>query len=142
MRKFKYCCMCKTKQTTKNSNTRLDGAGNIVFRSRCNNCAKIYSKEWAIKNPEKQKLRRQRTVRKYRRILKGLKINGCAICGYDKCTRSLDFHHVNPKTKLFNIGVTTVSRRDIIDELNKCVLLCRNCHGEIHTKGVGTLENL
>lgn len=77
--------------------------------------------------------------KKHRRILiilHQLKINGCAVCGYCACDRSLDFHHVNPKDKKFCLSSCGLKRTDesIIEELNKCILLCRNCHGEIEEK--------
>ena len=61
-----------------------------------------------------------------------LKENGCAICGYNKCERSLHFHHVNPEDKKFQIGQRAMkySERRLVEELNKCILLCCNCHGE------------
>ena len=67
-------------------------------------------------------------------ILSRLKINGCAIRGYDKCTQALDFHHVNPEDKKFLINMRNLARYDdkIAKELNKCILLCANCHREIH----------
>jgi len=69
-------------------------------------------------------------------IQKELKINGCAICGYNKCIEALDFHHVNPKDKSFslNIAGTHHKNKDIVGELNKCILLCKNCHAETHYK--------
>jgi 5-methylcytosine-specific restriction endonuclease McrA len=63
-----------------------------------------------------------------------LKTNGCAICGYNKCSYALDFHHINPKTKKFNITTTSLisfGLEKILIEMNKCVLLCSNCHDEI-----------
>jgi DNA-binding CsgD family transcriptional regulator len=57
----------------------------------------------------------------------------CEICGYDKCKRSLDFHHRDPNEKDFGIGHSKVLNWDKIKkELDKCDLVCRNCHGEIH----------
>ena len=56
----------------------------------------------------------------------------CTICGYDKCTRSLDFHHLNPNEKEFTISGGTKSFTYLKPELDKCILVCRNCHGEIH----------
>lgn len=66
-----------------------------------------------------------------------LKINGCAICGYDKCDWSLDFHHVNNRTKKFQVGAYNFWHKNIksfIIELQKCILLCKNCHNEITFK--------
>jgi hypothetical protein len=59
----------------------------------------------------------------------------CSICGYDKCINSLCFHHVNPDEKSFILGgLRGFSRKweTIVKEIRKCVLLCLNCHGEVH----------
>lgn len=57
----------------------------------------------------------------------------CQKCGYDKCPRSLCFHHVDPKTKSFTLATgRTRSWDKIYKELDKCILLCLNCHGEEH----------
>jgi hypothetical protein len=58
----------------------------------------------------------------------------CRICGYNKCMASMTFHHVNKTTKLFNICGMALTHNifRIIDELNKCVLMCHNCHTELH----------
>ena len=68
---------------------------------------------------------------KRKQLLNVLKVNGCAICGYNKCNAALDFHHSNPKDKKYHINQGMIARKDIIDELNKCILLCSNCHREI-----------
>jgi len=57
----------------------------------------------------------------------------CSKCGYNKCIAALEFHHIDPKTKdkdYFNSreGLTN----ELKTELDKCVLLCANCHREIH----------
>lgn len=57
----------------------------------------------------------------------------CQCCGYNKCLRALHFHHINEATKLFQIS-DNVTRNwaDVRTELKKCVLVCSNCHQEIH----------
>jgi len=77
------------------------------------------------------------SVQRAKQYTKNLKINGCAICGYNKCNRALNFHHVNPEDKKFQVGVNEIRKRavaDLVDELNKCILLCSNCHMEIEEK--------
>jgi 5-methylcytosine-specific restriction endonuclease McrA len=56
----------------------------------------------------------------------------CSRCGYSKCLRALQFHHVDPATKLFGIAEKGVTRAwyKVVEELKKCVLLCANCHAE------------
>lgn len=57
----------------------------------------------------------------------------CEQCGYDKCLGSLDFHHVDPTEKDPNWKkMRTWKFERVKDELDKCMLLCKNCHGELH----------
>ena len=57
----------------------------------------------------------------------------CFVCGYNKYQGSLDFHHIDPKEKDFSIGnMRGTSFENLKQELDKCVLLCKNCHYEVH----------
>lgn len=57
----------------------------------------------------------------------------CERCGYNKSARALEFHHLNPEEKDFGISkVLTRSIQSLKDEADKCILLCSNCHAEIH----------
>lgn len=71
-----------------------------------------------------------------RRKLNLLKIcgNKCSICGYDKCVGALEFHHLNSQEKLYGISSGGVCRdlETDIAEVQKCILVCANCHREIH----------
>lgn len=65
----------------------------------------------------------------------------CRICGYNKCASAFDFHHVDPMGKDFTISAALTSWERILPELEKCVLLCSNCHREVHDGlHVGYLE--
>lgn len=57
----------------------------------------------------------------------------CAICGYDRCVRALEFHHVDPATKRFGLGSRGLAQAmdKLRAEVAKCVLLCANCHAEV-----------
>lgn len=56
----------------------------------------------------------------------------CQLCNYNRNRRSLDFHHVDPSTKSMGFGANhNRSWQSIREELDKCVCLCRNCHGEV-----------
>lgn len=82
-------------------------------------------------NKERQnKLRRER-----KRQIVCLKGNKCQICGYNKTDNALTFHHLDPNKKEFalsakNLGNTELEK--IFKEIDKCVLLCMNCHAEVH----------
>lgn len=56
----------------------------------------------------------------------------CAICGYNRCLLALEFHHLDPLEKDFSISSRMTSWKAIVKELDKCVLLCANCHREVH----------
>jgi hypothetical protein len=58
--------------------------------------------------------------------------NKCSICGYDKCIATLEFHHKDPLLKEFQISAKITSYERLIQELDKCILVCANCHREIH----------
>jgi hypothetical protein len=60
----------------------------------------------------------------------------CIQCGYNKCTTALEFHHTNPSIKDFTVSNSyTKSWIDVLKELDKCILVCSNCHREIHELG-------
>jgi len=57
----------------------------------------------------------------------------CCLCGYDKCDAALDFHHINPEEKEYGLGSGNChSLEKDLQEVKKCILICANCHREIH----------
>lgn len=87
-------------------------------------------------SPEETKIRSiNKVIRwKQRRKQKLVEYKGgkCELCGYDKCVRSMEFHHKDPTQKDFNISSATVGLERCKKEVDKCMLVCSNCHGEIH----------
>lgn len=75
-------------------------------------------------------------VNKWRRSLKERAVSymggKCVICGYHKYNGVLQFHHLRDKD--FSLGQKGVTRswQSVKKELSKCVLVCTNCHIEIH----------
>ena len=66
----------------------------------------------------------------------------CQLCGYNKCIQALDFHHVNPAEKEANFNDNANRSWSITrSEIAKCLLLCANCHREVHA-GLIIAENL
>ena len=78
---------------------------------------------------------RVEAVAERRRSLKRILVEeaggGCVLCGYSRCDRALEFHHLDPKTKQFQITSHTRSLDRLRAEAGKCVLLCSNCHAEV-----------
>lgn len=74
-------------------------------------------------------------------------INGCEKCGYNKSLNSLHFHHIGDKTFEFrflreNIKSIEEIRLEIVEELNKCQVLCSNCHTKEHSDTIFYYENI
>lgn len=65
-------------------------------------------------------------------VLKGGK---CEKCGYDKNIAALEFHHLDPSIKSFQLDsrhLSNTTKEKILEELEKCILVCSNCHRELH----------
>jgi 5-methylcytosine-specific restriction endonuclease McrA len=58
----------------------------------------------------------------------------CFLCGYKKCIQALEFHHLDKSQKDFGLSADGITRSWIKTkhELDKCVMLCANCHREVH----------
>jgi hypothetical protein len=57
---------------------------------------------------------------------------GCSVCGYAKCAAALDFHHLDPSFKERRVTARMWKNNLGKEELEKCILVCKNCHMEIH----------
>lgn len=95
------------------------------YKPRCRTCHNIYQTN----------IFRQKIQRIYNGKLE------CVICGYDKCFGALEFHHLDPSTKEHTISrMTNYSEKVIRQEIEKCVMLCANCHREVHA-GITSIPN-
>ena len=80
----------------------------------------------------------KKAVAKRRRKLKLMLIEykggKCVICGYNSSTWAFDLHHVDSSTKDFGLSVRGLTRswQKLKEEADKCVLVCANCHREVH----------
>jgi len=87
---------------------------------------------------DEKKKNRSEAVQKRRRKVKEMSIEYkggcCERCGYNKCIGALEFHHINPEEKDFGIAFKGYTRswEKVKKELDKCILVCSNCHSEIH----------
>jgi len=89
-----------------------------------------------FKNRPKRQIKPVRNTSEYRVNIKqrlvDYKGGKCQICGYNRCINALEFHHVNPEEKDFTISGGTKSFDTLKPEIDKCILVCSNCHREIH----------
>ena len=78
-------------------------------------------------------------VRKRRKKVRQMAIDykggQCQICGYDRCPEALEFHHLDEAEKDFGISDKGYTRSwsRMKQEVEKCLLLCANCHREVHS---------
>lgn len=110
----------------------------------CSGCKQLISKNEFHKHPHTKdgfgsrcKLcdstakREKRQLQKLKAILE---LGGkCTLCGYNKCDSALEFHHKNPDTKDFEPSYgKRMDFEKFMTEIRKCILVCSNCHREIH----------
>lgn len=112
---MKTCPNCKTEKEITEFYSRRNKEDSLPY---CKTCTNIQS------SLRQQKLKLEAVE---------YKGGGCISCGYKTYAGALEFHHKDPKEKDFSIGqVKSRSLSSIKPELDKCILLCSNCHREIH----------
>ena len=114
--KFKHCKRCSKDKSLNEFYPRRNKPGGSVYCKVCTN---------------QQTTERQS---KFKSLCVEYKGGSCIVCGYNKYFGALDFHHVNPKEKEFRISAYKLNSisEEIKKELDKCILVCSNCHREIH----------
>lgn len=113
----KICSKCNQKKPLSDYHKNgFNNNGEQKYRGYCKDCANEI---------EKQRYREKKTFTEQFKCC-------CAKCG-DSRTWVLDFHHNNPDEKEFTIGKLKKSSFEIIKkEIDKCTVLCANCHREFH----------
>ena len=115
--KTNFCCKFCGDKNHANSFS-LNKKNGKFHCSLCMNCQrKMNSKNW----------------RKNKQIFVDYKGGKCEICGYCKCIGALHFHHIDPTIKDTDWHLFKNRKLEKVkDELDKCKLLCANCHAEEH----------
>lgn len=108
---------------------RNKSSGALQFSSRCKPC---YRKH--VRSLPSYNMKAAYIVEK-RDIVNNIK-QQCVVCGYDRCKKALDFHHVVGDEKEADIAAMVIGKEYTTDvlllELTKCVVVCSNCHREHH----------
>ena len=128
-------------------NIKVKKKPNILFFSTGNEiskllkCSRTLVSYYIDLGYQKSHQNRSKTFKKTNRFAKKEEVRNkfggkCQICSYDKCQSVLSFHHLPGTDKKFTISDAIVRRRksdeELVNELKKCILVCANCHGEIH----------
>ncbi len=128
------CSKCGLKKPEKDFYKRSNKKRGFSYS--CIVCDKKYHREYYKKDRENSIIRSKRTRYKIKTKLDLLKVEtGCKICGFNKSSFALDYHHIDPATKLDSIGnlYHNSSKKSLDEEIKKCVLLCANCHRMVHS---------
>ena len=141
----KFCSRsCSVTHNNKLSPKRSVEGVCVVCESPCSTQSKYCSKSCkslAItarrRTDEEIRVANVKAVIEWRRRVKAKAVSykggSCQVCGYDVCHRSMEFHHLDPSKKDFGISSGDTRAWDkVVVELDKCILVCSNCHGEIH----------
>lgn len=112
----KFCLKCSP--FDKHNTVKLDETTREESLVKRNNLSKI--------RVSKIRKRNQENAREY--------LGGkCSVCGYNKCSAALEFHHKDEGDKRVNMSILwTCKWESILEEIHKCILVCANCHREIH----------
>lgn len=115
--KVKTCSSCNLEMPVNNFYANgYQPNGKKKYKSKCKNCQIMHD------NNRKEDI-----------ILKVVGSYSCKLCGYNKCKQALEFHHIDPNIKEYKIANLTTHKEDtLLKELEKCILVCANCHREIH----------
>ena len=136
---MKQCTTCKEwklfSEFNKNK-TKPDG-----YQYHCRKCERLYKKQYYLANKEKHIAGVKKRKEVTKRIVDEIKKNSsCQKCG-ENHPACLEFHHTNPNGKDDTISVlrSSGSKEKLIRELDKCIILCANCHRKLHADMVSTV---
>jgi hypothetical protein len=116
-------------------NYTFDIHGKPEYRARCVECFKKYHKKVTTNNRQQITKHKREKNRERKQLCIDYKGGKCIVCGYSKSNFALTFHHKDKKSKEYSVSIMMDwSWENIIKELDKCDLMCFNCHMELHGK--------
>jgi polyribonucleotide nucleotidyltransferase len=130
---MKLCGKCKQLKPkiefAKNS-AKKDG-----LNWQCKKCNDEYQKQWYNKN-KKKRIKQINIWRDNKRQEQIEKINNlkthCYVCG-NRDIRTLEFHHYKSKQENISSMIGKFSWKNILKEIEKCIIVCANCHKILHS---------
>ena len=125
----KVCCKCKVEKPIEEFNFR-NRLANLRHRY-CRECGKQFTRTHYKRNKSQYIARSMRANVERRQYLQQVKSRPCADCGVQYPYYGMDFDHREGEEKLFEMNrVSYVSMRAVKQEIEKCDVVCANCHRE------------
>ncbi len=133
---MKQCPKCGLCKQLKDYYKRRNGLRAGEYYEKCKNCYKVRGRKYYHENREKQlglaKERKQRYIKERKEFLDKIKNKPCFDCGKKYPTWVMDFDHRNEQEKIASISFLAfrklVNFDKIKEEIEKCDLVCANCH--------------
>lgn len=132
----KKCSKCKLDLDIEMFNKKgIRKNGSIKYQDFCKECNKIASREWYKKEGNRSRIVNKVTEYKRENRMRFAEYKATLLCV--KCGEShpacLDFHHRDPLEKDFLLSdIRSRSLHSIQKEIDKCDVLCANCHRKLH----------
>jgi hypothetical protein len=138
MTQLKTCRRCGIEKPLSEFHKRKPSKdGYAIYCKLCNNTLnrKSYRNHWQTRRNNNDSYHYKR-IAVLRASIDRLKLSlGCVFCGYNKHAVVLDFHHLHVDTKVDTIAALINKKAmesRLVAEINKCVVVCSNCHRLIH----------
>lgn len=120
------------------------------MESRSKEAKRRRHKNWVKKHPDRLSTAKKRYWQKYKQTYKNRRYthivrvkdehgSRCQLCGYDDNYAALIFHHQDSKNKIKDVAKWG-SYESIKKEANGCILICANCHMDLHNKNLRKAE--
>ena len=131
---MKECSKCKVNK--ENIEFGISSRTKDGFNSWCKLCVRERSKQWYKINFETSKKKSSKRSQDRRNWIIEIKQQlKCVKCGENHIS-CLDFHHIDPIKKEFEIAKAinqlSIEKNKILKEIEKCIVLCSNCHKKFH----------
>jgi hypothetical protein len=106
-----------------------------TLSSECKECHKLVRNRYYQNNKVVERARVDKFKKQYNAWWRELKSKlVCRDCN-ENHPAVLHFHHLDPKEKETNIAAATSkrwSKKRVLNEIEKCIVLCANCHLKLH----------
>lgn len=111
---------------------KLCGAEFELCRKGSGGKNRIFCYECLPFEPDRNKRNKMRKLALQKYAEKVKLDRGCDICGYNKCAKALEWHHPTDDKKREAAELIDLCFETYVKEIQKCILLCANCHRELH----------